>query len=637
MFQMTSVHKTMTPSEGAATGGGKLMEVADGVHELRLSEIIKDQAIVNVGMIGHVAHGKSTATRRLTGVVTQRDSSERNSNGRTIKLGYANAKIFRNRDTGECQVAPSTTERLVDEETGQELELVMHFSIPDCPGHHEFMATMLAGSTVMDQAILVVAANDGVPQPQTRQHLAAMARTKVERYLVLHNKLDLLTREQACEHHRQLTEYLAGTPARGAPIMPISAERQFNMDRVVDYLAHDLTAGLARDYHSPVSMTIVRSFGVNHSKSDPTGLKGAVVGGTIQRGILTRGDLVELRPGIMRPHPETGESVWQPLYARVVSIESSAGHKLNQAVPGGLVGVELSIDSGLAAADRLQGFTLGHVHSLPPTYDQFQADFELFEGASDKLLVQGARVQLVSGGSMVTSAKIVNRAKKGGRLTVRPAKPLVLDLDDSPLVALLVNNQLVASLKPIKGTSLDYFQPEEVKVWSAGFTRPTYRVIDDLSREHIAVKPNYEDMLNAITFNTGKTSMLKLEPCHIKRLTKHEVAFSNCQALFEAMRFSTHPKETGTFMEPKELLLSFIQAELPMAQARYNGKGHMILRGRITAGQVNSLVSKFLQRVYYCPSCRLSVQCNICKPARTKLYHRYCTRCKAVTTTPKLF
>jgi translation initiation factor 2 subunit 3 len=56
-------------------------------------EIIARQATINIGTIGHVAHGKSTVVKAISGVQTVRFKNELIRNI-TIKLGYANAKIY---------------------------------------------------------------------------------------------------------------------------------------------------------------------------------------------------------------------------------------------------------------------------------------------------------------------------------------------------------------------------------------------------------------------------------------------------------------------------------------------------------------------------------------------------------------
>ena len=57
-------------------------------------EVISRQATVNIGTIGHVAHGKSIVVKAISGVHTVRFKNELERN-MTIKLGYANAKIYK--------------------------------------------------------------------------------------------------------------------------------------------------------------------------------------------------------------------------------------------------------------------------------------------------------------------------------------------------------------------------------------------------------------------------------------------------------------------------------------------------------------------------------------------------------------
>ena len=64
-------------------------------------EVISRQATINIGTIGHVAHGKSTVVKALSGVHTVRFKNELERNI-TIKLGYANAKIYKS-DDPKCQ------------------------------------------------------------------------------------------------------------------------------------------------------------------------------------------------------------------------------------------------------------------------------------------------------------------------------------------------------------------------------------------------------------------------------------------------------------------------------------------------------------------------------------------------------
>ena len=130
-------------------------------------EVISRQATINIGTIGHVAHGKSTVVRALSGVMTVRFKNELERNI-TIKLGYANAKIYKS-DDPKCTrpvcyaSAGSGKEDTYKSKEGFTYNLVRHVSFVDCPGHDILMATMLNGAAVMDAALLLIGEISGQP------------------------------------------------------------------------------------------------------------------------------------------------------------------------------------------------------------------------------------------------------------------------------------------------------------------------------------------------------------------------------------------------------------------------------------------------------------------------------------------
>lgn len=92
------------------------------------------------------------------------------------------------------------------------------------------MATMLNGAAVMDAALLLIAGNESCPQPQTSEHLAAIEIMKLKHILILQNKIDLVKEGQAKEQYEQITKFVQGTVAEGAPIIPISAQLKYNIE-----------------------------------------------------------------------------------------------------------------------------------------------------------------------------------------------------------------------------------------------------------------------------------------------------------------------------------------------------------------------------------------------------------------------
>ena len=148
--------------------------------KIKYSDIIKNQPNTNLGMIGHVASGKSTLAYQITGVKTQKFASEKERNI-TIHIGYANAKIFVDKND-ELHTTNSDTNILKDDD-GDEMKLIKHISIVDCPGHESFMSNMINGSAVMDASVLVIATNEKIPQPQTFEHLQAVESLNISNYI----------------------------------------------------------------------------------------------------------------------------------------------------------------------------------------------------------------------------------------------------------------------------------------------------------------------------------------------------------------------------------------------------------------------------------------------------------------------
>ena len=183
------------------------------------TEIVSRQATINIGCIGHVAHGKSTVVKSISGVKTVRFKSELVQNI-TIKLGYANAKIYRcaNLDCKRpgCYQAygSSKEDNPPCKKCGLSMELRRHVSFVDCPGHDILMATMLNGVSIMDAALLLIAGNEECPQPQTREHLCAIEITRLRNIIILQNKVDLITESEAEKTSRGYcsfcTEYSRG-------------------------------------------------------------------------------------------------------------------------------------------------------------------------------------------------------------------------------------------------------------------------------------------------------------------------------------------------------------------------------------------------------------------------------------------
>lgn len=342
-------------------------------------EVISRQATINIGTIGHVAHGKSTVVKAISGVQTVRFKNELERNI-TIKLGYANAKVFKCDDDTcprpDCYstFGSSKEDKPACKLCGGPMTLMRHVSFVDCPGHDILMATMLNGAAVMDAALLLIAGNEPCPQPQTSEHLAAVEIMKLQNIIILQNKIDLVKQDAALAQADDIRAFVKGTVADGSPIIPISAQLKYNIDVIGEYIYKKIPVPV-RDFTSDPKMIVIRSFDVNKPGEDVTELKGGVAGGSIIQGVLKVGDEIEIRPGLVSRAADGGIRC-VPLFTRIRSLLAEQ-NDLNYAVPGGLIGVGTSIDPTLTRADRLVGQVLGYREKLPSIFTELEISFYL--------------------------------------------------------------------------------------------------------------------------------------------------------------------------------------------------------------------------------------------------------------------
>ena len=323
---------------------------------------------VNIGLVGHVDHGKTTLVAAISGVWTDRHSEEI-KRGITIKLGYADATF---RKCPECDPPEAYTTEKICPIHGVKTEILRTVSFVDSPGHEMLMATMLSGAALMDGAILVIAANEKCPRPQTKEHLMALEIIGVDKIVIAQNKIDTVPKERILKNYQEIKEFIKGTIAENAPIIPISAQQKVNIDALIEAIEETIPTP-ERDLKSPPLMHIARSFDVNKPGTKPENLIGGVVGGSLARGKLKVGDEIEIRPGI-----KDEKDRWQPIHTEVVSIMAS-GRFVEEATPGGLIGVSTKLDPALTKGDGLVGNVLGLPNELPDVLTEFTMEVKLLE------------------------------------------------------------------------------------------------------------------------------------------------------------------------------------------------------------------------------------------------------------------
>ena len=211
-----------------------------------------------VGTAGHIDHGKTSLTRALTGVDTDRLKEEK-ARGISIDLGFAYLP------------APD----------GSVLGFV------DVPGHEKFVHNMLAGATGIDVVLLVVAADDGV-MPQTREHLAIVDLLGITRGIVALTKADLASAERRAEVTTEIENALLTTVLAGSDIVAVSVVSDEGVDGLRERLfaaSRDITARAAQ---GRFRLAVDRSFTLPGA--------GTVVTGTVLSGYVSTGQIVTVSP-----------------------------------------------------------------------------------------------------------------------------------------------------------------------------------------------------------------------------------------------------------------------------------------------------------------------------------------------------
>ncbi len=291
---------------------------------------------LTVGVAGHIDHGKTVLVRAMTGTETDRLPEEQ-ARGMTIVLGFAHLAL-----------------------PGGEIDFI------DVPGHEKFVRTMIAGATGIDTALLVVAANERI-KPQTVEHVALMGLLGVRRGVVAITKSDLvLDGDERRLIRDELRGFLSDTFLASASLLFVSAQTGEGIDALQEALGQELADAEAPAEHSYFSLPIDRAFTL-------TG-QGTIVTGTLRRGTLRTGQMVEILPRGLR--------------AEVRGLQVH-GQPVPMAHPGWRTAVNLR---GVKKDDLAHGDTLATVGALRPTR-VVDAEMTLLPSAA-KPLKRGAAVVL---------------------------------------------------------------------------------------------------------------------------------------------------------------------------------------------------------------------------------------------------
>lgn len=311
---------------------------------------------LNVGVVGHIDHGKTTLLSKLTGKFTDTHSEEL-KRGITIKLGYADMTIYE--DKGKY-----------NNKSGKPFRYI---SFIDAPGHEMLMATMLSGAAIIDAAILVIAANEGI-KPQTKEHFMALQAKKIHNIIIVQNKIDLVSKEQAHENYKIIKDFIKGTFAEKAKVIPVSTLQEINIDKIIEELAKLEIPKKILD-SEPIFL-VARSFDINKPGSEIKNLKGGVLGGILKKGKFKIGDEIEIKPGLSLK--KGNQQTYKTITTKILSLHKG-NQSLKEVSPGASISIETELDPFMTKADSLNGCLVSKKGILPEITNKIKVRIKLFD------------------------------------------------------------------------------------------------------------------------------------------------------------------------------------------------------------------------------------------------------------------
>jgi translation initiation factor 2 subunit 3 len=380
---------------------------------------------LNIGLLGHVDSGKTTLVQAISGKWTDTHTEEM-KRGITIRIGYADATIYKCKKCDSFLTSPKCQKCFEDSEP------VRTVSFVDLPGHNTLMATVLSGASLIDCALLVIAADEPCPQPQTREHLMALEIVGIKNVIIVQNKLDLVTEAEAKKNYEEIKRFIRGTTIENADIVPVSALQRAGISFLIDLFRKIPTP--ERDPKADPIMLTARSFDVNKPGTKIEKIVGGVIGGSLIQGELCIGDEIEIQPGVGS----------KGLLTKISGLQK-ASINLTKVRPGGLVGVATTLDPALTKADALAGSVVGLPGRIPKAMSKIAVCPNLFEhvvGTAEKLpvskIVQGELIMLTCGVGRAVG-KVISTKRE--RVELELSSPICVLPDAKIALSRLVSNR----------------------------------------------------------------------------------------------------------------------------------------------------------------------------------------------------
>jgi translation initiation factor 2 subunit 3 len=395
------------------------------------------QPLVIIGTIGEVANGKTSLLRELTGVNLMRFKKEAEKN-MTIKLGYTNTKILKCNQCPKPYCYQVATDSYNCKQCESLLTLCLNVSFVDAPGHNDLQATALSGANNMDYCFLLIS-TDSILETESNttyvnEHYKAIsALSLTDKTLILQNKIDLVKKEKAIAQYNSISKKY-----NIKNVIPISAQFGYNIEYVLQYIVEKIknpfnTPEFYDKINKSLKMSIIRTFDINKPGTNIYDLVGAVIGGTIKQGQVKVGDRVKILPGIIHNNKLI------PLISTVTSIKTD-NVNLQQAYPGGLIALGLSLDPSLSKEDRLVGnIIVSHDDTNNIIFNKATISYTLYN--KDDMTINKEEDHTLMLYTMKRTIKITNINMSNSELTFTSSIDLCGEINDR--VVITKNNKIL--------------------------------------------------------------------------------------------------------------------------------------------------------------------------------------------------
>jgi elongation factor 1-alpha len=322
---------------------------------------------LNLAIIGHIDHGKSTLTGRLmydTGAVPphiiEKYREEAKAKGKeSFVFAWVMDSLKEERDRG---ITIDVAHQRFD-------TAKYYFTVVDCPGHRDFVKNMITGASQADAAILVCAVKDGV-QSQTKEHIFLARTLGITQLIIAMNKMDEVNYDKArfdiVKADLSALLKMVGFKPDEILFIPTSAFKGDNLAKLSEntkwYTGPTLLAALDTLKIPDKPTTLPLRIPVQDAYTI-SGI-GTVPVGRVETGVMKPGDKI-----IFMPAKAVGE---------VKSIEMHH-QEIKEAVPGDNIGWNVR---GVEKKDIRRGDVCGSVAKPPTVADEFTAQIVVLQHPS---------------------------------------------------------------------------------------------------------------------------------------------------------------------------------------------------------------------------------------------------------------